>query len=66
MPLGTTYQNALAANIMATDWALQALATATIWGLQPNTAVNIYRAGRWPRMDGNRYSNQPSVGLGAQ
>jgi hypothetical protein len=25
----------------------------------------VLRAGTWPRMDGNRYGNQPGVGLSA-
>ena len=53
-----------------TDRALLAVSAATTWGLQLQAfdaylvAAGIYRAGTWPKMDGNRYANQPTVGLG--
>lgn len=53
-------------NIIARDTATLGIAQSISWGLQPLTATAPFRAGIWPRMDGNRYSNQPDVGLAAQ
>jgi hypothetical protein len=64
MPVGITAENSLA-NAIATDWAVQAISSTYLWALQPNTASNIYRAGMWPRMDGDRYGTQPMIGLAA-
>lgn len=58
-------------NDTMTDRALLAVSAATSWSLQLQAfdtyLVNqgIYRAGMWPRMNGNRYGNQPNVGLAA-
>jgi hypothetical protein len=58
-------------NDTMTDRALLAVSAATGWTLQMQAVdqylVNqgIYRAGTWPRMNGNRYGNQPNVGLAA-
>jgi len=68
MPL-PSMEAALARNVIATDWASQSNASSPIWGQQQasvstDTPLKL-RAGRWPRMDGNRYTNQPAVGLNA-
>lgn len=54
-----------------TDRALLAVSAAQTWGLQMQ-AFDTYltnqgplRAGTWPRMNGDRYGSQPSVGLAA-
>lgn len=50
---------------LASDRAALSISSATTWGMQPITAEYPFRAGIWPRLDGNRYSNQPDVGLAA-
>lgn len=52
-------------NDIATDRATLAIASAVSWGLLTMSETMPYRAGQWPRMDGNRYTNQPDVGLAA-
>ena len=48
---------------IASDPGVLTISSSLMWALQPNTATNIYRAGRWPRLDGDIYSNQPSFPL---
>jgi len=58
-----------ALNISPTDVATLAMSTAQTWNIQLDPSAYLLtgplRAGTWPRMDGNRYGNQPNVGLAA-
>lgn len=52
-------------NDIPTDRIFLAIASTLMWAFQPQMSIFPYRAGQWPRMDGNRYSNQPDIGLNA-